>query len=82
MPRETNDPIRTQAAHEISFTIGSSERFGLDAGSAGRAYLLENERGGVAAGFVLYVDATSHKSVVSSTATAESFLTGAGCTIP
>lgn len=82
MPREVTDPITTNAQHTISFTIGSSDRFGMDAGSTGRAYLLENERGGVAAGFVLWVDATSHRSVVSSTATAESFLTGAGLTLP
>ncbi len=81
MPREVTDPIVTNAQHTIFFTVGSSDRFGLDADSTGRAYLIENERGGVASGFTMWIDDTSHKTVVSSTATAESFLTGAGCLI-
>ena len=88
MPRETNDPIRTQAVHTIAFTAGGNKTFGLGIGSTARAYLHEGparSSGGAAVGFQgfnMFIDDTSHRTVVSSTATAESFLTDTGATIP
>ena len=88
MPRETNDPIRTQAVHTIAFTAGGNENWGLGIGTTARAYLHEGpdrSSGGAAVaaqGFHLFIDDTSHKTVISSTAAGESFLTDTGATIP
>lgn len=76
--RPEHDPIAQRAIHRISFTNGA-EQLSMAADSTQAAYLVEGPRG---AGFDMYFE-FNHKHSVSSTAAAESFITGPlGGTIP
>lgn len=86
MPREINDPVAARADHTIKWTPDGSA-FGLASGVPSECYLREGPLRRVdgvlaARGYSLWVDATSHRAVVSSTSEAESFLTNSGGSIP